>query len=73
MPAIYIDQFIRGLNPYPTAWTKINNKTLGIKIGKATERSDLQIGELRLESGKSISDVKKNAYKCPNFKLKARK
>ena len=73
MPAIHIDQFIRGLNPYPTAWTKINNKTLRIKIGKATERSDLQIGELRLESGKVYVGCKEQCIQVSQLQIEGKK
>ena len=51
-----IHNHIRGLSPYPTAWTKLNNKKLKVfKSIKIEETHDKQIGEI-------VSD-KKNFFK----------
>jgi methionyl-tRNA formyltransferase len=54
-PAAELYNFVRGLSPYPTAWTTINGKLL--KIYKATE-GDLEIdgpaGSLRVTEQKEL-------------------
>lgn len=58
-PAIQVHNFIRGLSPYPGAWTELDGKTLKIL---RTEKENLEIGNWKLNeqtrSGEFFSDGK---------------
>ncbi|WP_420315813.1 methionyl-tRNA formyltransferase [Ekhidna sp.] len=46
-----INDFIRGLSPYPAAWTKLHGKTLKVfEVEKANEGTNKSIGELYSDS-----------------------
>lgn len=44
-----IDHFIRGLQPYPVAWTSLNEKSLRIYKANPSERNTLEPGELSIK------------------------
>lgn len=43
--AIELYHFIRGLNPYPTAWTMLHGKNLKVFFIEVTDRNDLNPGQ----------------------------
>lgn len=60
MPAIEIERLIRGLNPWPSAYTKLDNKTLKIWQAEVYEdRGDIEIAD-RKEAG-TITAVTKTS------------
>lgn len=53
-PAVAVRNFIRGLSPYPTAWTKINGKVYKIYAASVADQSPFAA-----EPGEAYSDGKK--------------
>jgi methionyl-tRNA formyltransferase len=57
-PTHSIINFVRGLTPYPSAWTKLNHKTFKIfKVSPATNNSNKAIGEI-VTDNKSFLHIK---------------
>ena len=72
--AIEIDHFIRGLNPYPIAWTIMNNKTLRIYKGRISDVSlNLKPGELICKDKKLIVGTKDGIFEILILQLEGKK
>jgi len=72
--AIEIDHFIRGLNPYPIAWTAINNKILRVYKGRISDVSlNLKPGELICKDKKLIVGTKDGIFEILILQLEGKK
>lgn len=74
-PAVDIERMIRGLNPWPSAYTKLNGKTLKLWSAKVVECQDnARPGEI-INVGKDIITVKtgKDALEIHELQLEGKK
>ena len=69
-----IDHFIRGLDPYPIAWTVLNNKTLRIYKGRISDVSlNIKPGELICKDKKIIVGTKNGVFELLILQLEGKK
>lgn len=71
-PAVKVKDFIRGLSPYPAAWTKLEGKTLKIYSSKLSEAS-LSPGEGMLRNNELIIGTAENSLIIEELQLEGKK
>ncbi len=66
---------IRGLSPYPAAWTKLNGKSLKIFKGETLiQRHDLNIGDIKTDNKTYLQiAVKDGFYKISELQIEGKK
>ena len=72
-PSIKIFNFIRGLSPYPCAWTKWENKTFKIKNVQTTEENQLEPGKIYVNENKLFVGTKDFALQLLEVQLEGKK
>ncbi|MEM6273571.1 MAG: methionyl-tRNA formyltransferase [Bacteroidota bacterium] len=69
-----IHNFVRGLSPYPTAWTRLNDKLLKIFAGRPNYNSeDSDPGALRVEDNRLFVAVRKAWWEVLELQLEGKK
>ncbi len=71
--SLKIFNFVRGLSPYPCAWTKWEGKTFKIKKVQTTEENQLEPGEITVYENKLFVGTKDFALQLLEVQLEGKK
>jgi len=71
--AVSIHNQVRGLNPFPVAWTKWENKKVKIYKTRPVSRTNIKKGELLQEDGKLLVGCKESALEIKELQLPGKK
>lgn len=71
--AVTIHNQVRGLNPFPVAWTKWENKKVKIYKTRPVSRANIKKGELQEVDGKLLVGCKESALEILELQLPGKK
>lgn len=74
MPAIQIERLIRGLNPWPSAYTSYQGKTMKIWKAEVTKGTDANVGEIISVDKQSFTvQTKEGALRILELQMEGKK
>ena len=69
-----IHNHIRGLNPFPTAWTTLNGKSIKVHTSKCSETNDnLRPGEVKIIEKKLLVGTESTSIQLIGLQMEGKK
>ncbi len=72
-PAEQVHNFIRGLSPFPAAWTHLDGKHVNIYRTRIVENPGLKPGEIQSDNGSAIAGCKSGAVELVELQMEGKK